>query len=393
MKEIETPKEYSDICPFSDDEFQLKMKELVSEEGFKHAVTWVMPDIDYDEFCKTLLLIEDKRTFQEKVMFSFLEMLAAKTTGGLSYSGVENVNQDKAYTMITNHRDIVLDASFLNLSLLRSHSRTTEVAIGSNLLIYDWIEKLVRLNKSVIVKRDIGMRHALEAAEQLSGYIHFAITEKKESVWIAQRQGRAKDSSDATQESLIKMLGIKGGDAILDNLLAINLMPVAISYELDPNDYLKAREFLLKQKNPDFKKTQRDDLFSMEVGLLENKGHVHFTFTDCINQEIEKFRPLEKSEQIAGICHAIDRHIHANYRIYPCNYIAFDQRYGTARFSGEYTTADLEKFGTYLDTQLGKVQKEVEFELSEEDYKFMRDMMLVMYSNPLINKLKATDAL
>lgn len=116
MKEIETPKEYSDICPFSDDEFQLKMKELVSEEGFKHAVTWVMPDIDYDEFCKTLLLIEDKRTFQEKVMFSFLEMLAAKTTGGLSYSGVENVNQDKAYTMITNHRDIVLDASFLNLS-------------------------------------------------------------------------------------------------------------------------------------------------------------------------------------------------------------------------------------------------------------------------------------
>lgn len=189
------------------------------------------------------------------------------------------------------------------------------------------------------------------------------------------------------------MLGIKGGDAILDNLLAINLMPVAISYELDPNDYLKAREFLLKQKNPDFKKTQRDDLFSMEVGLLENKGHVHFTFTDCINQEIEKFRPLEKSEQIAGICHAIDRHIHANYRIYPCNYIVFDQRYGTARFSGEYTTADLEKFGTYLDTQLGKVQKEVEFELSEEDYKFMRDMMLVMYSNPLINKLKATDAL
>lgn len=391
MNEIATPKEYSDICPFSDDEFQSKMAQLITEPGFKHAVMWVMPDIDFDEFCKGLLTIKTKQVFQEQVMFDFLKMLAAKTTDGISCDGAEKVDFNKAYTMITNHRDIVLDASFLNLSLLQNGNRTTEVAIGSNLLIYDWIENLVRLNKSVIVKRDLGMHQALEAAEQLSGYIHFAITRKNESVWIAQRQGRAKDSSDATQESLVKMLGIKGGKSTLENILELNIMPVTISYELDPNDYLKAREFLLKRKNPDFKKTQRDDLFSMETGLLQNKGRVHFTFSECINPEIEKLLTADKNEQLPGVCKIIDRHIHANYRIYPGNYIAFDQRFGGNRFAGEYTEADIDKFNGYIESQLGKVQKEMDFELSADDFSYMREMMLVMYSNPLVNKLKAIE--
>ena len=234
MNEIATPQEFSDICPFSDAQFKEKMKELVAEDGFKHAVTWVMPDIDFDGFCKMLLQINTKKEFQENVMFDFLKLLAAKTTEGISYDNIEKVDQNKSYTMMTNHRDIVLDASFLNLALLYNHYRTTEVAIGSNLLIYKWIEDLVRINKSVIVKRDLNIRQALGAAEQLSGYIHFAITQKHESVWIAQRQGRAKDSSDTTQESLIKMLAIKGGKSTIDNLLELNIMPVAIVQSLTP---------------------------------------------------------------------------------------------------------------------------------------------------------------
>ena len=391
MNELATPKEYSDICPFSDGEFHAKMEKMVKEDGFKHAVTWVMPDIDFESFCQQLLQINTKQDFQYNVMFPFLEMLAAKTTDGISDNGVENVGHDSAYTMITNHRDIVLDASFLNLALLRHKSRTTEVAIGDNLLIYEWIETLVRLNKSIIVKRDVGMRHALEAAEQLSGYIHFAITKKNESVWIAQRQGRAKDSSDETQESLIKMLSIAGGKSFIDNILELNLMPVAISYELDPNDYLKAREFLLKKKNPDFKKTKRDDLFSMETGLLQNKGKVHFSFTSCINGEIEKLRDLDKKEQLNGICKIIDRRIHSNYRIYPGNYIAYDERFKTERFKSEYNQDDIEKFNSYINSQLDKVQKEVDFPVNEEDRNYMHGLMLVMYSNPLVNKLSATE--
>lgn len=393
MNEINTPQEFHDICPFSDSEFHQKMAELVTEEGFKHAVTWVMPDIDYDTFCQSLLKIKTKQDFQINVMYSFLEMLAAKTTKGISCEGSEKVDHDKAYTMITNHRDIVLDASFLNLSLIKNHCKTTEVAIGSNLLIYDWIEKLVRLNKSVIVKRGVGMRHALEVAEQLSGYIHFAVTQKNESVWIAQRQGRAKDSSDATQESLIKMLAIKGGKNFLENILELNIMPVAISYEFDPNDYLKAREFLLKEKNPDFQKTQHDDLYSMEIGLLEQKGRVHFTFTDCINPQLESLRDLDKNAQLAAVCQIIDSHIHSGYRIYPCNYIAYDLRFKTERFNREYTKDDVERFNAYIDNQLAKVPKELDFIPSKEDNEYMRDMILIMYSNPLINKLQATNSL
>ena len=393
MNEIVTPNEYSDICPFSDSEFHEKMEELVKEPGFKHAVTWVLPDIDFEAFCQGLLAIDNKRDFQVNFMYPFLEMLAKKTTNCISDTGIEHIDINKSYTMITNHRDIVLDASFMNLSLLRRNYKTTEVAIGNNLLIYPWIEDLVRLNKSIVVKRDVGMRQALEAAEQLSGYIHFALTQKHESVWIAQRQGRAKDSSDGTQESLIKMLGIAGGKDYIDNIMEVNLLPVAISYEFDPNDYLKAREFLLKKKFPDFKKTQRDDLFSMETGLLQNKGRVHFSFTPCINDKLEELRGLEKTEQVERICKIIDSNIHCHYRIYPCNYIAYDRRFKTDRFKNEYTEADIESFTTYLNGQLEKVKKEVDFEITADDRENMPEMMLVMYSNPLCNKLKATDSL
>ena len=169
----------------------------------------------------------------------------------------------------------------------------------------------------------------------------------------------------------------------------MNIMPVAISYELDPNDYLKAREFLLKAKDPDFKKTKRDDLFSMETGLLQNKGRVHFTFTDCINPEMEKLRGLDKQETLLGVSNIIDRQIHSNYRIYPCNYIAFGERFNDSRFNDRYTKEDHDKFEAYLSGQLAKVQKEVDFTLTDEDYAFMREKILVMYSNPLVNKLKA----
>lgn len=171
------------------------------------------------------------------------------------------IEDNKAYTFITNHRDIVLDASFLNLGFIREGKPTSEVAIGDNLLIYDWITDLVKLNGSFIVKRNVGITSALEAARQLSGYIHHAVKDKKESIWIAQREGRAKDSDDRTQESVIKMLALGGNGSFINNLASLNITPVAISYEYDPNDYLKAREFLLRHRDPSFRKSQHDDLF------------------------------------------------------------------------------------------------------------------------------------
>ncbi len=364
------------------------MARLVTEPGFEHAVKWVLPDVDYPVFAEKLVSLRTQQEFQQGVMRPFLEKLAAMTTEGITCEGIENYSKGQAYTLISNHRDIVLDASFLNLCLMRHGFATSEVAIGNNLLIYPWIDDLVRINGSFVVKRDTGMREALNAAKTLSAYIHYAINNKDKSVWIAHREGRAKDSNDRTQESLIKMLGLEGpGSTFLDHIRTINLMPVAISYEYDPNDYLKAREFLMKRRNPDFKKSQRDDLLSMETGLLQNKGRVHFALTEPLNPKIEAtISPdADRAEAISAICAMIDEAIHSHYKLYPINYIAYDEIEDKPLFVDKYTTEDVEKVNRYINSQLAKVEIE---DLTPEETAFMRKMMLTMYANPLRNKLK-----
>lgn len=382
--------EFEDICPYDDSEFKDKMAHLVNEPGFEHAVRYVMPDVDYAKFVGQLKEISTKEEFQHRIMWGFLEMLAEKTTAGITYSGLENVKDKGAFTYISNHRDIVLDASFLNLGFLRTGMPTTEVAIGNNLLIFDWIRDLVLLNNSFIVKRNLRVVQALEAARQLSGYIHYAISEKHQSAWIAQREGRAKDSNDVTQESLIKMMTLAGNGTVRQRLEEINLVPVSISYEYDPNDYLKAREFLLRRNDPDFKKTQRDDLFSMETGLLQFKGRVHFAIGKCINPRLEEL-PIDadRSEVVKAACNMIDLSIHRGYEIFPVNYIAYDLLLNGETFATRYTASEVDDFNRYIDRQLAKVDVP---ELTEDDMQYMRHMMLTMYANPLKNKLHAEAA-
>ncbi len=385
-----TTENFDDIRPYDDHQFREKIENLVHEPGFEHAVRYVMPDIDYNEFVQRLLSVQTQDDFQLKVMGPFLEMLVKKTTDGLSVDGLENYDPSRCHTFITNHRDIVLDASFLNLCFIRNGLPITQVAIGNNLLIFDWITDLVKLNRSFIVKRDTGVREALDAARHLSAYIHHTITELHESVWIAQREGRAKDSNDLTQESVVKMLALAGNGDSCDNLLEINLVPVSISYEYDPNDYLKVREFLLRRRDPEYRKTQRDDLFSMETGLLSHKGRVHFRVGRCINEELESMHPDSRQALARATCDIIDRAIHIGYRIFPCNYIAYDEIEGTDRYSGNYTASDMETFDRYIDSQLAKVDVP---DITPEEKEFMRRTMLTMYSNPLRNQLAARDNL
>lgn len=380
--------EFSDICPYDDSEFQEKIAGLVKEPGFEHAVKYVMPDADYQEFAKGLMTINSQEAFQINVMLPFLQMLVKKTTSGISASGFENLDNTQSYTFITNHRDIVLDASFLNMCLVANNFPTCEVAIGSNLLIFDWIKDLVKINKSFIVKRNLPMLQALKAAKQLSAYIYFAVNEKKQSVWIAQREGRAKDSNDRTQESLIKMMGLEGPGNLLENLLAKKLAPISISYEFDPNDYLKAREFLLRKNNPDFQKSERDDLFSMETGIMQFKGRVHFGAGKCINSQLEGLKDVEdRNEIIRRVCAIIDKSIHLGYKIYPINYVAYDTVTGGNRFRSSYSDEELSAVNEYLDKQLSKASDIPN--ITDDDYVYMRNMMLEMYANPLRNKLVA----
>lgn len=380
--------DFSEIAPYDDSQFKEAVKKLVAEPGFEHAIRWILPDVDYGQFSAILSDCSTKHEFQSRVMVGFLNELERKTTAGVSASGAERVDPNKAYAFITNHRDIVLDASFINLIFLRKGMKTSEVAIGDNLLIYEWITRLVKLNGSFIVKRNLPTRQALDAAKELSAYIHHAILNKGESIWIAQRQGRAKDSSDHTQESVLKMLGLAGGGSLAENLAEINIFPAAISYEFDPNDYLKAREYLLRHRDPDFKKSQHDDLFSMETGLMQYKGRVHISFASCITPLIKAIpEGTDKQETVRQICHHIDCGIHSGYKIYPINYVTYDLAFDSDMYRDRYTDEELQNVKDYIEGQLDKVDVE---NITVQERSFMRTYMYLMYANPLRNKLLAS---
>lgn len=379
--------DFSDIAPHDDSVFRPTLDKLIEDPGFLHAISYVLPQEDVPVLLEQLKKTDNRKDFHRQVMFPFLEMLAKTTTSGITLGGAKYFNPALNYTFITNHRDIVLDASFLNLTFLRRGWPTSEVAIGNNLLVFDWISDLVRLNNSFIVKRNTGLREGLEAAKKLSAYIHYAIMEKHDSVWIAQREGRAKDSSDHTQESLVKMLAIAGEGSFMQKVKEINLMPVSISYEYDPNDYLKVKEFLMRRRNPDFKKSQKDDLFSMETGLLQFKGKVNFQLTPRLNVRIDEIGEFKDTNTAAKyVCALIDSAIHRGYQIYPINYVAYDTLHSSNRFAHKYSDREKAESLDYFDRQLAKIDVA---DATDEEKDYMKEMMLIMYANPLKNKLRA----
>ncbi|MDR2120547.1 MAG: 1-acyl-sn-glycerol-3-phosphate acyltransferase [Tannerella sp.] len=372
---------FDDIRPLDDSEVSAAIETLIESEGFRHALRYIMPALDWEAFAGKMRTCRTKDEFKSTLSYAAVEIVAKKSTFSLTISGRSRF-PEKPCTVISNHRDIVMDVAFLNLLLYDIGKGATQVAIGDNLLIYPWIDLIVRLNNSFIVKRCVPVRQMLKESEKLSAYIHHTVRETKESVWIAQREGRAKDSNDTTQNSVLKMLNMGGDGDILTNLMSLNIVPVAISYEIDPCDYLKAQEFQMKRDHPNFAKSKRDDLLSMEVGILEDKGRVHFTIASPINPALKKLDPkMDKNELFSAVAAAIDSEIYAHYRFYPRNYVAYDMLYKTSRFGANYGVHDKEQFCEYLQKQIDRI------DITNKDEDFLRTKMLEMYSNPLKNHL------
>lgn len=384
---MEVPYNFDDIRPLNNDEVEEAIESLTTDADFERAFRYIQPDVDWKAFSDLMRSFKTKEDFKSKLVYEIVTGLARKTTFSLTFSGRSRLPKNKKpCTFISNHRDIVLDPSFLNIMLFDVGYGMTQVAIGSNLLIRPWIRTVVRLINSFIVKRNVPIRQMLEVSKKLSAYIRCTITETKESIWIAQREGRAKDSNDRTQGSILKMLNISGDKDIVSNLMELNIVPVAISYEYDPCDYLKAKEFQQKRDDPNFVKCQRDDLLSMETGLLCNKGRVHFSLASPINEELENLDPtMDKNELITTIASIIDKSIYKHYHFYPCNYIAYDMVTRTNRFSEYYSLKDKKQFDDYLQGQLNKI------DLPNKDEDFLRTKILEMYSNPLKNNLSVQE--
>lgn len=373
---------YDSIRPFAPEEFPEVFDRLVQNEQFCQVLAYLYPGVPVEAIRQKMHQCKSNLEFQKAFCYEFLKNLLAKASLGCD-ADFSNLDLRNRYTFISNHRDIVLDSALLHVMLFDAGcDTTTEIAIGDNLLKLPWVKDIVRLNKSFIVQRSLPMRQMLAASKLLAEYMHFVIAEKNDNVWIAQREGRAKDSNDRTAEAILKMMTMGGEGSIKERLLSLHLVPLAISYEYDPCDFLKAQEFQLRRDVADWKKGPMDDVVSMQTGIMGYKGHIHYHAAPCIDEWLRALPDdMPKTEFYTAVAEHLDHEIWRGYRLYPSNFVALDLLRGTAEHADRYTVEDRQRFEAYLDAQLKKVQ------LPNPDWAFLRERILTMYANPAINQL------
>ena len=399
---------FDEIRPYEAGEMKQAFEELLNDRQFnlvlKGFVPWMPKAVRRGLLRLAFTGVKTPLDFQLRFMKPVVKFIIRKHTDGCQFDDAELKGLDShslqskptqtaqdttspRYTFVSNHRDIVLDSAFLDVMLIEAgYPTTVEIGIGDNLLIYPWIKRLVRMNKAFTVRRSLTPRAMLESSQLMSRYIHHAVNTKRENIWIAQREGRAKDSDDRTQDAVLKMLAMGGEGNPADRLRDLNIVPLTISYEYDPCDYLKAQEFQQKRDNPAFKKSRQDDLDNMRTGIFGYKGRVVYRCAPPINTWIDELASLPKTEFYTALSHRIDHELHRNYELYPCNYIALDMLNANREQAEHYSEADVAEFEQYLTAQLAKVN------LPDKDEAFLRERMLTMYANPLRNYLKTAKA-
>lgn len=375
-------KQFDAIRPFEPEELPEVFERLIADEQFRSVVAVVFPNIPFEAIAQKMRQCKTNLDFQLAFCYGFLKELLSKASKGCDID-VSNVDVTRRYTFVSNHRDIVLDSALLDVLLVDAGFKTTcEIAIGDNLLAAPWIKDLVRVNKSFIVERSAGVREMLMSSKRMAEYMHYVVEKKNDNVWIAQREGRAKDSDDRTQPSILKMMAMGGTGNIIERLMQLHIVPLAISYEYDPCDFLKAMEFQLKRDVEGWKKTKQDDVMSMRTGIMGYKGHIHYHAAPCIDDFLQTLDPdMPKGELFDTIATHIDKQIHANYMLYPCNYIAADMLAGNDALAANYTAEDKVAFEKYLAGRLAMI------DIPNKDEAFLRERILTMYANPAKNKL------
>lgn len=379
---MKIPEQFDPIRPFEPDELPDVFDRLLQNEQFSSVLAYLYPDVPKEALAAKMHTCKDNLDFQKTFCYGFLVQLLARLSKGCDFD-IASLDTDSRYTFISNHRDIVLDSALLDKLLIDAGFNTTcEIAIGDNLLKLPWVKDLVRVNKSFIVERALSMREMLMASKRLSEYMHFVIAEKNDNIWIAQREGRAKDSNDRTQEAILKMMVMGGEGSIIDRLKQLHLVPLAISYEYDPCDYLKAAELQARRDIPSWQKGPMDDVTSMQTGIMGYKGYIHYQCADCIDSYLDTIpADTPKTELFRLIADHIDRQIFAGYRLYPNNYVALDLLHGDSAHADHYTAEDKAQFEAYLKGQLDKI------EMEGKDDAYLREQMLKMYANPAINQM------
>ena len=377
-----TPAEFDAIRAYEDRDYVATIKTLFADEAFRDVLQKLFPNQPLPLLEKQLSSFSSILEFQKKFIHGFVTQLIQKAGKELSLDISALTNREIPYTYISNHRDIILDPALLDILLIDAgFPQTVEIAIGDNLLVYPWIKHIVRLNKAFIVQRSLSLREMLSASKLMSRYMHFVISQKRNPIWIAQREGRAKDGNDRTQEAVLKMIAMDGEGSAAERLKAMHIVPLAISYEFDPCDFLKAKEFQMKRDNPAYKKTPADDLINMQTGLAGYKGRIHYACAPCLDEWMAKQEDLSNADFFAATARRLDEEIYRNYLLYPNNFVALDLLNDRKDYTTHYSEEDKTRFEQYLRQQINKI------DLSNKDEAFLRERLLEMYANPAKNKL------
>ncbi len=366
--------------PFKDSEAHEATQFIFRDEKLLKGMKAFFPTELYDYLLKAKDEVHSIYDFQSKLTYPLLLGVQKMSISERTSSGIGNVNNTNKQLFISNHRDIVLDSSFLNTTFHENKIETCEVAIGSNLVKNPITDFIFRVNRSFIVHREGNPRELYQHSLDLSNYIFDLINNNSASVWIAQREGRAKDGNDRTQTGLIKMLTMSKESDLVTHLKSLRITPVSITYEFDPCDLLKTQEFITKKENLNFKKTFKQDLQNMLLGIEGQKGRVHFHFDKPLEEELDILNELKKpKEKLKKIAALIDNSIHQNFQLHEINYVAYDLLNQNTAFSNKYSAADLEKYQTIFNNKIGLFENKYQADA--------RNYLLGIYANPVINQI------
>ena len=371
--------EFESISPYTDEEAAEALTKLAEFPLLSQISQQFFPEEAPDFLQNLLRSIKTIDDFQILVMQKFVRWVLEHTAGNFSYDGVSNIDPQKKFLALSNHRDIMLDPAITQLILYTNGIPMTEIAVGDNLITNKTIEYLIRSNRMIKVVRGISARELYLSSQMLSKYIRLNITNNRSSIWLAQRQGRTKNGYDITEQGLLKMLDMSGTSDFKTNFEELNIIPMSISYEYEPCDILKAREVVISRKHK-YVKAEGEDFNSIVTGIMQQKGNIHLNIGKPLtSEEIAEAARCDKNDRYQLIRHAVDLRVIDGYRLWKNNYVAYDLLNHSYKYSHLYEPADIEKFVAYMQKQLDTVEPEI----NRED---LRRIFLDIYANPVVTK-------
>lgn len=370
---------FDKIRPYYDAEVNQVLQESVNHPMMKALMNFAYPDVDENVWKEQLLRTHSIRDFQINFAYHAVKKVLEKTSEGLSTSGFEKLEPNTAYFFISNHRDIILDTSLLNVALHEHRLVMTASAIGDNLVQKDFLLKLSKLNRNFLVQRSVSPRELLLSSKLLSEYMYHSVYRENRSIWIAQREGRTKDGNDATQQGVLKMMAMASDEtSTMQYFKKLKIVPVSISYEYDPTDALKMPRIMAEMNDEIYIKDKNEDFITLLSGIIGQKKRIHIHIGDVLDSELDTIEKESDNinKQLQSVAQLIDDSILQSYQLWPTNYIAYDLLNHGNYFENKYTDKEKQLF-----------ERRLELRIKSDDPK-LRDSFLAMYANPVINQLK-----